>query len=261
MSSSSRLSLFLLSIYIFTSYASSDFAFIVSESAANEIGAFAVRESIHLITSHPIILNIQTQLDPLIISSLASIDITNHLIYTNLSFEFDNNTIIVHVGRVAIRTRANITAQLWPMTFGEEIIAIDMNANDIRFQFEIKTITARRHIQLKQCELNESPMLLASARNYWIVDRSIAVAASFAQSYLADLMCSTIASAVNRADTHLMGVIPLTSLIAMKALPEQLLDVELRYELVSIAVDDDRMIAQVHIDWQRNHDEAFDRGL
>lgn len=71
-------------------------------------------------------ISLRTRNTPLL-PSLAKIDAENRIFFEDVRFEFDSKLIRLNANKVRVKSISTITPKLWPMSFSDEIIHLNVH--------------------------------------------------------------------------------------------------------------------------------------
>uniref|UniRef100_A0A914WZ01 Uncharacterized protein n=1 Tax=Plectus sambesii TaxID=2011161 RepID=A0A914WZ01_9BILA len=231
---------------------SSKFAFVLSQGAAEQVSDFTVKEGLKLLRRSPVTLHVQTTASPLL-PALAHVNMRNVFGYRNVSVFFAEDTVGVWVRDFAVRSKANLTAQLWPMSFGEETVDMDLTVEQayisVGMASDFNSHAPSDRLWMKSCSIDK-PEMTMSAKNYWMLDVGLGLASGVVNRNFNSIVCPLVANVVGSAKAQMSNTLPLAMFIDKNVLPVELRPVAVHYELSGLRVRDGHMAADVEISWQ-----------
>uniref|UniRef100_A0A0N5AN04 Fatty-acid and retinol-binding protein 1 n=1 Tax=Syphacia muris TaxID=451379 RepID=A0A0N5AN04_9BILA len=183
-----------------------------------DIGAGAasqlVREVLHQVLSTPRSTQISLRTSPTpFLPSLAKIDAENRLFFDDVKFEFDSKLIRLNANKVRIRSISTITPKLWPMSFSDEIIHLNINVCSssisllsfamLLFIDSVVLETAvdeNNQLSSRICDFNNS-FFKAYSSHYWLVDSVLSVASMSLKKNLNYFICPMLANYIAKVET------------------------------------------------------------
>jgi hypothetical protein len=159
----------------------------------------------------------------------------------------------VWVHNFVVQSKANLTAQLWPMSFGEETVDMDVTVEQayvsVGMASDFSSHAPSERLWMKSCSI-DNPEVSMSAKNYWMLDVGLGLASGVVSRNFNSFVCPLVANVVGTAKTHMSNTIPLAMFIDAKILPAELRTVAVHYELSGLRVRDGHLAADVEIAWE-----------
>jgi len=166
---------------------------------------------------------------------------------------FAEDTVGVWVHNFVVQSNANLTAQLWPMSFGEETVDMDVTVEQayvsVGMASDFSSHAPSERLWMKSCSIDK-PEVIMSAKNYWMLDVGLGLASGVVSRHFNSFVCPLVASVVGTAKMHMSNTIPLAMFVDANILPAELRTVAVHYELSGLRVRDGHLAADVEIAWE-----------
>uniref|UniRef100_A0A914ZV50 Fatty-acid and retinol-binding protein 1 n=1 Tax=Parascaris univalens TaxID=6257 RepID=A0A914ZV50_PARUN len=180
----------------------------VGSGAASQL----IREALHHVLTTPRATRhtLATHERPLL-ASLVNVVTVNRVAYSNVTLRFYPDTVRVKASNVRVESVSNVSANVWPMSFGDEIVNVSVQLGDVEMAARLEGYSAR----ILSCSLRD-PLVDASSRNFWITDRILSLASRPLQNNFQRIVCPIISRYIDSIDSNAIKNISLEEVIPLQ---------------------------------------------
>ncbi|KHN86011.1 hypothetical protein Tcan_09501 [Toxocara canis] len=214
----------------------------VGSGAASQL----IREALHhvLTQPRPTHLTLATHERPLL-ASLANVVTSNRISYSNVTLRFYPDTVRVKASNVHVESLSNVSANVWPMSFGDEMVNVSLQLSDVEVAARLDGDSAR----VLSCSLRE-PIVEASSANFWIADKLLSLASHPLQNNLQQILCPIISDYVASIDSQAIKNVSVEEMV-----PSQLRSLfndsgpVLFYRVHTVSIAEKHALVSAQLEW------------